>query len=877
MFVCLFCNLQSSNERARICQNCGPSMKWMPTEVDQSDGLRKYYAAAREFIFDPEIDDEMFDSQSGNLRQKFKISYATNSKIIGSLKKKRDAISALNKFKLEFDENVIDAYAGQETLLRFRFTNQTENELLKVHLHWDDPDTQDDLDFNVRSINYVKPKQSTILAGNHIFSRFGFKEIGDLLAIISDPEQKNAKFVVSPFNFKIGNAGQTVINNTTNNTTQNISIEGRGVVDASGTGADKNNPSNQQSSNPIWKSLSVTYQSNEDNDFIESLINSLRAAEDTAADLVDNKKPLLKTTLRDEVESLFYGLKDFNQLLPQKDIYRIVPASDISLHLLEVFHFKDLESALDNLIGVAFENPQKVELDSENFIDNFVGEATLITTSGLTILNNQDNLVNWTISYGWNQLKPNGLCFYRQRFGPGAYLISFGDESFKANVPGLKFDLRRYQGIESIELKYDKIDQTLSNILLLAPEANDVSPRVNDESVIVQAPTLSEPSVESKSLLHQAVSDFADQLDVLEIFQAGALHGNDTKSFLALNISKVLKDVIASVIPGCSSEDIMSILLENPENNLVDPETGELGNFGGVASVISTLGISGIQCNDNQFSLADHTSWIEAENTGVRILFEDDGNQYVSLGYTSDDESYYLDGGSWDVSASELSNYCVTVGKARQALSRIYDLASGRGELASPESQGQVLPNGSIYTGQFDQYYKYTGYASYIWFGGDRYTGEFLNGEYNGQGEYQVADGRHYSGSWVNGQKNGYGVFSFANGDIYEGEFINDVIHGDGKFTFPNGDIYTGNFANGRYDGIGTFSWANGTEYTGEWSAGVKHGRGLVTFPDGQIQEGNWNNDVYLETKNSGKQSFVSSLKEGFKKGYKSTSGEDYK
>jgi hypothetical protein len=96
MFICLYCNLESTNERAQICQNCGPSKKWLPAEVDQSDGLRKYYAAAREFIFDPDISDDMFESQSGKLREKFKISYTTNSNIVGSLKKKRDAISALN-------------------------------------------------------------------------------------------------------------------------------------------------------------------------------------------------------------------------------------------------------------------------------------------------------------------------------------------------------------------------------------------------------------------------------------------------------------------------------------------------------------------------------------------------------------------------------------------------------------------------------------------------------------------------------------------------------------------------------------------------------------------------------------------------------------
>ena len=844
MFVCLYCNLQSTNERAQICQNCGPSKKWLPIEVDQSDGLRKYYAAIREFIFDPEIGDEMFDFQSGNLREKFKISYLTNSKIISSLKKNRDAISALNKFKLEFDENVIDAYAGQETLLRFRFTNQSDNELLKVHLHWDDPDTPDDLDFNLRSLNYIKPKQSTILAGNHIFTRFGFKEISDLQAIISDPEQKNAKFIVSPFNFKIANVGQTIINNITKNTTQNISIEGRGVVDASGSSANESQNLSNQTKSPVWKTLSVTYQSNEDNDFIESLINSLKGAED-ASDSAEKKKISLKTTLRDEVESLFDGLKDFNQLLPQRDIYRIVPALDISLHLLEVFHFKDLEAELDNLIGVAFENPQKVELDSDNFIDNFSGEATLITTTGLTILNNQDNLVNWTISYAWNQLKPNGLCFYRQRFGPGAYLISFGNESFKANVPGLKFDLRRYQGIESIELKYDKIDQTLSNILLLAPKASEISPRLNDESVHVQPPAFEETSFTPTNLIQATVSELTSCIEKLRHFEDSALE-DECGQFTADFISDPLKEVISTVVPGCTVGDIYGIMIEDPNGNYIDPDSDTLHNFEGSASVVTVHGLSAIACINNSISFETQVSWVDAENCGLRIWVDSDGNgQFICFGLNNNGDFQHLYGCRWAVNNYVLADYAIAVGTARQALSRVYDLASGRGEFASPESQGQVLSDGSIYSGQFDQNDKCTGYASYSWFSGERYTGDFLNGQYNGQGEIQFADGRRYVGSWVNGQKNGYGVFSYANGDIYEGEFVNDDCHGDGKYTFPNGDFYTGNFANGCYDGIGTFAWANGTEYTGEWSAGVKHGRGLITFPDGQTQEGTWDNDVY--------------------------------
>lgn len=853
-------------------------MKWLPTEADQPDNLRKYYAAAKGLIFDNDVSDDDFDLQSVGLRKKFKVTFATNTKLVEYLKKKRDAISKLNKFKIEFDENIVDAYAGGDTLLRFRFENQCDTAWLKAHLYWDDPDTSDDQDFNVRCLNYIKPRQKQIIAGTHVFSRFGPKEIRDMQVVISNLEQENAKFTASSFTFKIGNAGQTIVNNITKNTTQNISIEGRGVIDNSGSNSDGGQGTDVQANSlPIWKMLTLSYQPETDDDFIETVIERLRSAQVGNVDPIEAKKASLTTTLRDEIESLFKSLKVFNSMLLSGDANRIVATSDISLPLLEVFHFKTLEAELDNLIGIAFENPQKVTVDSDNYVNNFVGEATLITTTGLTIFSNHDNEVSWTISYAWNQLKPNGLCFYRQRFGPGSFLISFGDESFKQNVPGLKFDLRRYQGSESVDTLYGGIEETLSNILLLAPAVEEIAPRRNEESIGSPHAEEEEADLEQDGSIEDAVTYLAQQLDLLEIYQ-GEDYADETQSFMATSITDPLKEVIASVIPECSSDDIVSILLENPADNYVDPDTMELGNFVGVASVLSTHGITAIQCNDNELSLAFHLSWVEIENAGVKIMcgdfkVDDFIAQQIKLGYMRDGSIHHLYGGIWDVSDTELSDYCVAVGNARQALSRVYDLTSGRGENASFESQGQVLTDGSIYDGEFDENGKCSGYASYAWFNGTRYIGEFADGFYNGQGEFYYLDGRHYSGNWINGLANGYGVFTYANGDVYEGEFINDLTHGEGTYTFVDGAVYIGSFENGNFSGIGTFTWPNGTEYTGEWSLGLKHGRGLISFPDGTTQEGVWDNGEYQE-RDAKKSGLVSSFVKGFKEGYKTTSGK---
>ena len=45
---------------------------------------------------------------------------------------------------------------------------------------------------------------------------------------------------------------------------------------------------------------------------------------------------------------------------------------------------------------------------------------------------------------------------------------------------------------------------------------------------------------------------------------------------------------------------------------------------------------------------------------------------------------------------------------------------------------------------------------------------------------------------------NGYGTYTFANGDKYIGEYKDGEIHGQGIFTFANGDEYVGEFKDGK-------------------------------------------------------------------------------
>ena len=63
---------------------------------------------------------------------------------------------------------------------------------------------------------------------------------------------------------------------------------------------------------------------------------------------------------------------------------------------------------------------------------------------------------------------------------------------------------------------------------------------------------------------------------------------------------------------------------------------------------------------------------------------------------------------------------------------------------------------------------------------GQKYIGEFQNGERTGKGSYIYPHGLKYEGDFVNGRYNGQGTLSQPDGSKYVGTFLNDVANGDG-------------------------------------------------------------------------------------------------
>ena len=64
---------------------------------------------------------------------------------------------------------------------------------------------------------------------------------------------------------------------------------------------------------------------------------------------------------------------------------------------------------------------------------------------------------------------------------------------------------------------------------------------------------------------------------------------------------------------------------------------------------------------------------------------------------------------------------------------------------------------------------------------------------------------------------NCYGSWAYDNGDKYVGEYKDGQKHGQGTVTFASGNKYTGDWKEDMRNGLGTNTWANGSSDTGYW------------------------------------------------------------
>jgi hypothetical protein len=160
---------------------------------------------------------------------------------------------------------------------------------------------------------------------------------------------------------------------------------------------------------------------------------------------------------------------------------------------------------------------------------------------------------------------------------------------------------------------------------------------------------------------------------------------------------------------------------------------------------------------------------------------------------------------------------------------------------------GFTFDDGNKYVGEFKDG-EINGHGTIIFAGGDKYHGEFKNRAITGRGTYSFKGGNQYVGEFINGQRNGRGTFTFASGDEYVGEWKDNFQSGQGTATFVNGNKYVGEYKGGKRNGYGTLTYADGRKYVGEWKDGLRDGQGTLAYADGRTETGTWRADTYVKT-----------------------------
>ena len=112
--------------------------------------------------------------------------------------------------------------------------------------------------------------------------------------------------------------------------------------------------------------------------------------------------------------------------------------------------------------------------------------------------------------------------------------------------------------------------------------------------------------------------------------------------------------------------------------------------------------------------------------------------------------------------------------------------------------------------------------------------------------------GNKYKGEWSDGQANGHGIMTFPNMDKYDGDWENGMMNGFGKYSCYDEEkdaytsFYEGDFVNDMKEGVGMMHFPDGSVYNGQWQANVRCGDGIIVFPNGKIFHGLWQQDKML-------------------------------
>ena len=156
------------------------------------------------------------------------------------------------------------------------------------------------------------------------------------------------------------------------------------------------------------------------------------------------------------------------------------------------------------------------------------------------------------------------------------------------------------------------------------------------------------------------------------------------------------------------------------------------------------------------------------------------------------------------------------------------------------DGQGELQFAGNRYVGDFSEGDR-SGLGMQVFQSGERYDGLWFHNMMHGMGTLLFPNGDKYTGTFKNNTFHGRGTINYANKSVFEGSFEDGLPNGPGLLTMPNDQIvYDGEFAGGSFHGQGSLKWSNDRYYTGEWRFGLRHGTGTMSYGDGTVFTGQW-------------------------------------
>ena len=789
MYICLFCGLDSPSEKARFCSACGPdgpAKDWISGDIDQPQKVTQYVSALSEYYFDAPNSTSV-EKFSLRIREKLKISHDTHVKILSKLAKQKQAVEHLKNFRFEFNENVIDAYAGNDTFLNFRYTNLSEEDFFKISLLWDDPNTTDRIDLNAETKSLVKPLTSVTVGASAVFDRIGIKEISDLQITITDQFGESAKFRVEPFSFKVGNPDQKITQNIS--THNQISIEGRGVIDASGMGADKTSTIPVSNNLPKWVNLNFSFLSTT-GEIIEEIIEENL--------IVEVKAPAVQP-----IQAIFENTKQLKE--PSMDFTK----GDL-LSVLQAANSGNPKA--QNELGMMYIKGDGVAKDAEKAADWFrkaaeQGDAKGQCLIGLAYYVGDGVAKNYEKAADWFRKSAEQGSDVAQDYLGDMYNYGYGvakDDEIAARWYRMAAEQGNAKAQFSIAVMYQdgigvaKNDEKAADWYRKGAEQGNANSQFQLGLLYFDGIGVAKNDEKAADWIRKAAeqgdADAQYQLGIYYIEGVGVAK-NDEKAVDWTRKAAEQGDADAQYQLGALYLNGIGVAKNDEKAADWFRKSAEQGN----AEAIEYL---------QSINTASSTEEIpdDDEDGTTSDIDDDDVDNVGRIDYN--DESYYIgavengipEGFGTMYFANGDSMYGTFVNGIMNDATGNYDFADG-GTYEGPMVRTVFSGFGTRTFG-----------GDYV---GHSYTGNFENGNFNGEGTYTFPDGSTNVGQFKDG------VFvppgPTAVDYDYKGESLKGIPHGVGKMTMSNGDVYKGDFVNGLRHGLGEYTFADKTQQTGHF------------------------------------------------------------